>query len=320
MTPIKKIIEILKIKESIGNIEKKIIGISDIKDIKKNTIVYVRKELTKAITNKGDCFLISKKAKENLQVEKNKTYLVASEAEKSFIKLLDFFNPYKNKTNYKALNSKNGLLIGPNVICGENVTFKKNIHLMGNNFIGHKCTIGNNVTLHPGVIVYDDCIIGNDVTIYANSVIGKDGFGYEFLGDKWTKIPQIGNVIIEDNVEIGSNTCVDRSTIGSTLIKEGTKIDNLVQIAHNVKIGRDTIIAGQTGIAGSAQIGNNVILAGNSKIADHCVLEDHITVGIGGTSYSKSKFKANTKWLGVPLRPMRAQLRIDNLLTRFLKK
>jgi UDP-3-O-[3-hydroxymyristoyl] glucosamine N-acyltransferase len=157
--------------------------------------------------------------------------------------------------------------IGPNVIIGDNCK------LFPNTYIGDDAKLGNNVVLYPGVKVYFDCVIGNDVIIHSGTVIGSDGFGFAPVGDgTYNKISQIGNVVIEDNVEIGSNTTVDRATMGSTIIRKGVKLDNLIQIAHNVEIGANTVIAAQTGISGSTKIGENAILGGQVGIAGHLTI------------------------------------------------
>ena len=135
--------------------------------------------------------------------------------------------------------------------------------------------IGDNCLLHPGVKIYYDCVIGKNVTIHAGTVIGGDGFGFAPQADgTFKKVPQIGNVIIEDNVEIGSNATIDRATIGSTIIKAGAKLDNLIQIAHNVEVGNNTVIAAQAGVSGSTKIGNNVMIGGQAGVVGHITIVD----------------------------------------------
>src|SRR6201992_2495931 len=147
--------------------------------------------------------------------------------------------------------------IGPNVKVGNNCKIYPNC------FIADDVILGDNVTLFPGVKIYFDCVLGHNVIIHSGTVIGADGFGFAPVGDgTYNKISQIGNVVIEDNVEIGSNTTVDRATMGSTIIRKGVKLDNLIQIAHNVEIGANTVVAAQTGISGSTKIGENCIIGG----------------------------------------------------------
>lgn len=183
---------------------------------------------------------------------------------------------------------KNGAKIGKGCYIGANVYVDNGVR------IGDYCTIEHNVVL------YRNTIIGNYVTIGANSVIGKEGFGYVKFSKKYRRIPHIGDVIIKDYVEIGASVCIDRATIGNTTIGEGTKIDNLVHIAHNVHIGKDCLIMGQCGIAGSSVIGDNVILCGQSGVSDHLKIGDNVVVfaksGVFSNLVSKKKYS------GIPAR------------------
>ena len=141
--------------------------------------------------------------------------------------------------------------------------------------MGNNVRISDNTVLYAGVKIYNDCIIGKNVTIHAGAVIGGDGFGFAPQADgSYKKIPQIGNVVIEDFVEIGCNTCIDRATIGSTIIHNGAKLDNLIQIAHNVEIGNNTVIAAQAGVSGSTKVGNNVMVGGQAGIVGHLHIAD----------------------------------------------
>ena len=154
--------------------------------------------------------------------------------------------------------------------------------------IGKNVTIGCDCTIYPGVVIYKDCVIGNNVVIHANSVIGSDGFGHAPQADGTFKsIPQLGNVVIEDDVSIGSNTTIDRATMGSTIIRKGVKIDNLVQIAHNVEIGSNTAIAAQTGISGSTKVGENCLIAGQVGVAGHITIAPK-TIVTGQSGVTKS--------------------------------
>jgi UDP-3-O-[3-hydroxymyristoyl] glucosamine N-acyltransferase len=176
--------------------------------------------------------------------------------------------------------------VGPDVYIGacavvsENAVVGDGCSIHPQVFIGENVTIGKNCTLHPGVKVYRDCVIGNDCIIHAGAVIGADGFGFAPVSDaNFMKIPQIGNVIIEDNVEIGSNTCVDRATMGSTVIRRGVKLDNLIQVGHNVEIGENTVIAAQSGLAGSTRVGRNCMFGGQVGLAGHLSIADGVRIG-----------------------------------------
>lgn len=164
----------------------------------------------------------------------------------------------------------------------------KNSQIYDRVSIGKNVTIGCDCTIYPGVVIYKDCIIGNNVVIHANSVIGSDGFGHAPQADGTFKsIPQLGNVVIEDDVSIGSNTTIDRATMGSTIIRKGVKIDNLVQIAHNVEIGSNTAIAAQTGISGSTKVGENCLIAGQVGVAGHITIAPK-TIVTGQSGVTKS--------------------------------
>lgn len=165
--------------------------------------------------------------------------------------------------------------VGAFAVISENVQLGEQVKIYPNVFIGENVQIGNNVTIHPGVVIYFDCKIGNNVTIHAGTIIGSDGFGFAPKADgSFQKVPQLGNVIIEDNVEIGSNTTIDRATIGSTIIRQGVKLDNLIQVAHNAEVGNNTVIAAQTGISGSTKIGKNVMVGGQVGFAGHISIAD----------------------------------------------
>lgn len=165
--------------------------------------------------------------------------------------------------------------VGAFTYVGENVQIGNNVKLFPGVYLGNNVRISDNTVLYAGVKIYNDCIIGKNVTIHAGAVIGADGFGFAPQANgTYKKIPQIGNVIIEDFVEIGCNTCVDRATIGSTIIRTGAKLDNLIQIAHNVEIGSNTVIAAQAGISGSTKVGNNVVVGGQAGIVGHLHIAD----------------------------------------------
>lgn len=174
--------------------------------------------------------------------------------------------------------------------------------------IGENSKVGSNCTIYPNVSIYHDCVVGNNVIIHSGAVIGADGFGFAPAGDSYDKIPQIGIVTIEDNVEIGANTCIDRSTMGSTIIHKNVKLDNLIQIAHNVEIGEASAFAAQTGIAGSAKIGKHCIIGGQGAVAGHITVGDGVMVGAqSGVSHS---LKGGQIVLGSPAIPFGEEKRL----------
>ncbi|MGC4231520.1 MAG: UDP-3-O-(3-hydroxymyristoyl)glucosamine N-acyltransferase [Niabella sp.] len=167
------------------------------------------------------------------------------------------------------------VFIGAFAYLGENVKVGEGSKIYPGVFLGDHVVVGKNTTLHPGVKILHSCQVGNNVTIHAGTVIGSDGFGFAPQADgSFSKVPQIGNVVIEDDVEIGANSTIDRATIGSTIIKKGAKLDNLIQIAHNVEIGYSTVVAAQAGISGSTKVGNGVMIGGQAGIVGHLHIGD----------------------------------------------
>jgi UDP-3-O-[3-hydroxymyristoyl] glucosamine N-acyltransferase len=188
------------------------------------------------------------------------------------------------------------IFIGAFAYLGKNVVVGNGSKIYPQVFLGENVIIGQNCVIHPGVKIYHGCIIGNNVVIHAGTVIGGDGFGFAPQPDgSFKKVPQIGNVVVEDGVEIGANAAIDRATIGSTLIKSGAKLDNLLQIAHNVEVGHNTVIAAQVGISGSTKIGSNVQIGGQAGIVGHIQIGDGAKInGQSGVSKSIEAGKAVT--------------------------
>ncbi len=189
-------------------------------------------------------------------------------------------------------------VVGSDVSIGRGTTVESGVHLGDGVTIGEDCLIG------PNVVMYRQTHLGDRVRIHGGSVIGGDGFGYVFHDGRHVKVPQVGNVIIEDDVEIGCNVCVDRATIGSTIIKRGTKIDNLVQIAHNDRIGQHVIMTGQVGLSGSVTIGNYAVLGGKAGVVDHVTIGERAQIGAASV-VTKSVAAGEIVW-GYPARPIRS--------------
>jgi len=215
------------------------------------------------------------------------TLVRVDDAYSGFAKLLEIFQnrkKEKRKTSYKARVSRKAtigknVLIGDFVVIGDFTTIGDNVTIYHNTTIFENCTIGSNVLIYSNVSIMDHTVIGNNCMIQAGAVIGSDGFGFAPCKEGgYTKIPQTGNVLLEDDVEIGANTCIDRATIGSTIIKKGTKIDNMVQVAHNCEIGENSVIAGQCGFAGSTKIGNNAMMGGQVGIAGHLKVGNNVKI------------------------------------------
>ncbi len=207
----------------------------------------------------------------------------------------------------------------PNVSLGTAVIIGKRSRILSGVYLGDNVEIGEDTIIHPNCVVYHNCRIGSRCIIHANTVIGSDGFGYAHTkSGEHVKIEQTGNVIIEDDVEIGSNTSIDRATFTSTIIRRGTKIDNLVHIAHNVEVGEHSIIAGQTGIAGSTVLGRNVVMAAQSGATGHIRIADFTTIAARG-GVTKNTEQGKT-YAGFPLLEHRAWLRFQAKLARLGKE
>lgn len=204
--------------------------------------------------------------------------------------------------------------IGPHCTIGERVTIGANVVLQSGNFVGDDSTLGDGTNLFPNVTIYHRSQIGKRVRIHSGAVIGSDGFGYVFDTSFHRKVPQIGNVVIGDDVEIGANTTIDRAALGSTVVGKGTKIDNLVQVGHNVEVGEHCIFCAQVGISGSTKIGNYTVLAGQVGLAGHLKIGNKVTIG------SKAGVMHNIPdgetWLGTPAQPDKQAKRVMIALQR----
>lgn len=243
----------------------------------------------------------------------------------AYAKIIELFYPQ----NHTCEGISDDVSFGENVQIQDNVTIKSKV-VLGNNVligqntfihpgvkIGDNCKIGDDCILYPNVVIYSNVIIGKGVIIHAGTIIGGDGFGYAQDGDKSYKIPQVGGVIIEDNVEIGCNTTIDRGALGNTIIGEGTKIDNLVQIAHNVVLGNNCIIVAQAAIAGSTKMGNGVALGGQSAVAGHIKVGDYVK--LAAKSGLTKDTPSNTTWGGMIGKPIN-EWRKREIATRNLPK
>jgi UDP-3-O-[3-hydroxymyristoyl] glucosamine N-acyltransferase len=237
----------------------------------------------------------------------------------SFLKLLEKFDKQIESESPGISDNcfiDSGTEIGKNIYLGNFSSIGKNCKIGANTKIYSNCSIendvviGDNCIIYPNVVIYRSCIINNNVIIHSGTVIGSDGLGFaKQEDDTYKKIPQTGNVIIEDNVEIGSNTCIDRATIGETRICKGVKLDNQIQIAHNVIIGEDTIIAAQVGIAGSTKIGRRCMIGGQAGIVGHLTICDDVIIG-SSVGVSKSIDKPGI-YTGYRARPHREDMKLE---------
>jgi UDP-3-O-[3-hydroxymyristoyl] glucosamine N-acyltransferase len=224
----------------------------------------------------------------------NTTLIRVEDAYGAFSKILEFYNQVKNNkvgievpcVLSESAKHGNNFYLGSFSYVGENVIIGDNVKIYPNSFIGDNVIIGDNSIIFAGAKVHSETEIGKNCHIYSGTIIGADGFGFAPNADgTYSKIPQIGNVIIEDNVDIGACTTIDRATMGSTIIRKGVKLDNQIQIAHNVEIGENTVIAAQTGVAGTTKIGKNCMIGGQVGIAGHLNIGDNVRIqaqsGIG---------------------------------------
>ena len=222
------------------------------------------------------------------------TLIKVDDEYQAFSKLLEYYNQVKLMKSgieqpsviSEGVQYGDDLYLGSFCYLGQNVKIGNNVKIYPNSFIGDNVVIGDNCVFFAGVRIYSETEIGNNVTIHSGTIIGSDGFGFAPQEDgTYKKVPQIGNVIIEDDVEIGSCSTVDRATLGSTVIKKGAKLDNQIQVAHNVEIGENTVIASQTGIAGSTKIGKNCMIGGQVGIVGHIIIGNNVKIqaqsGIG---------------------------------------
>jgi UDP-3-O-[3-hydroxymyristoyl] glucosamine N-acyltransferase len=227
------------------------------------------------------------------------------EAFASLLRLVDQARPRKKGIHNTAIietTAKIGsdVFIGPYTYIGENCVIGDGCSVYPQVYIGDNTKLGNNCIINPGVKIYHDCVIGEGCIIHAGTVIGSDGFGFAPQSDnEFMKIPQLGNVILEDHVEIGANVTIDRATMGSTLIRKGVKLDNLIQIAHNVEVGENSVMAAQTGISGSTKVGKNCMFGGQVGLAGHLKIANGTKIGAQGGILGDVK-EENTAIIGSP--------------------
>lgn len=295
-----------------GNPEVKVHFVSKIEEGKKGTLSFLANpKYTKYIYSTQASIVIVQNDFEPDQ-ELNTTLIRVDDAYSGFAKLLEFYNEFKlNKSGIseKASISEHAIIgkdvyIGDFAVISENVIIGDGSKIYPQVFIGENTKIGENTTLFAGCKIYPETVIGNACNIHSGAVIGSDGFGFApQTTNDYIKIAQIGNVIIEDHVEVGANTTIDRATLGSTIIRKGVKLDNLIQVAHNVEIGENTVIAAQTGISGSTKIGKNCLFGGQIGLAGHLEIADDVKIqaqsGIGKSIKKQGEVVQGTPAFGI---------------------
>ncbi len=229
--------------------------------------------------------------------------------------LAKYFDPNEKKVGHESTAAiHHTAQIGENVYIGHHVTIEENVkignnvHIESGSFIGKNVNIDQNTKIYANVTLYSGTVVGKNCIFHSGTVIGSDGFGFAPVGGRYVKIPQVGIVTIEDDVEIGANCAIDRATMGSTLIKRGTKLDNLVQIAHNVELGTDIVIASQTGIAGSTKVGNNSVFGGQVGVVGHITIAPNTSVG-AQAGITQSVQSEGQKISGTPATDVNSYLR-----------
>ncbi len=277
-----------------GNSEEKVSELAKIEEAKKGSLTFLANPKYEPFiyTTAASITIVRK----DFIAEKSitSTLIRVNDPYKSFSTILEYYDKVKNNKIgrehpiYVANSAKigTGEYIGAFTYIGENVTLGNNVKIYPNSYIGDNVSIGDDTTIYAGVKIYSETIIGKGCKIHSGTVVGSDGFG--FAPDEngvYGAIPQIGNVIVEDYVDIGANSTIDRATLGSTILKKGVKLDNQIQIAHNVEIGENTVIASQTGIAGSAKIGESCLIGGQVGIVGHITIGNNVRIqaqsGIG---------------------------------------
>ena len=301
-----------------GNPEATVVSFARIESGKPGTISFFAnpKYEQYVYTSKADIIIVNKTFEPKEPV--SATMVRVDDAYAAVATLLDYvtarkrsYKRYRGCRSRVRWSSKIGkkVYIGDFAYVGKNARIGDYTKVYEHVFIGDGVKLGSHCIIYPGVRIYPGMEIGDNVIIHANAVIGSDGFGFAPLEDgTWKKIEHTGNVIIEDDVEIGANVCVDKSQMGSTVIRKGTKIDNLCQVAHNVEIGRNTVMAAQTGIAGSAKLGEHCIVGGQVGIAGHITLADNTTVAAQSGVLGNVKEEGKVL-MGTPAFPLKQFLR-----------
>ncbi len=290
-----------------GNEDQLVSTFSKIEEAKQGslTFLYNPKYSEFIYTTQASIVLIN----DSLELKKHvaPTLVRVPNAYEALAKLLQLYDQYRPKKSgiqqpsaiHATASLGDDVYVGTFVSIGENVKIGKNVKIHPNTTIADNVSIGDDCILYSGVHIYEGTRIGKRCIIHSGAVLGADGFGFaEMTSGSYTKIPQIGIVIVEDDVEIGANTAIDRSTMGSTVIKSGTKIDNLVQIGHNVEVGEHTVLCGQVGIAGSTKVGNNVVMGGQVGVSGHIKIGDNVK--IGAQSGIPASIKDNHLVMGSP--------------------
>lgn len=299
--------------EVVGNPTVSVSGLSKIEEGSEGTLAFLSnpKYEEYIYTTGASICIVNNTFTPSKSLPSTLTLVKVDDAYSCFAKLLEFYDQMRKKQPKiespsfiaETATIGNDLYLGAFGYIGEGSKIGNNVVIYPHVYIGENVTIGDNCVLHPGATIYAECVLGNNCIIHAGTIIGADGFGFApNENGEYSKIPQIGNVVIEDNVEIGSNCTIDRATMGSTVIRKGVKLDNLIQIAHNVEIGENTVMAAQVGVAGSAKIGKNVMVGGQAGISGHLQIADGTKI-VAQSGVPSTVKKADTL-MGSPAIPL----------------
>ena len=295
-----------------GNGDESIESVAELDAAGPGDLTYVESRLVDRMSSsRASCVLITKNdfvASDFL----GKTAIVVANPKASFVRAAEWIVPRTSPVpgvHPTAILGNNVQLddavhIGAYTVIGDDVTVGTRSAIYPGCYIGRNCRIGSECTIHANVVLYDGVEIGDRVTLHAGVIIGSDGFGYVRDGDEYIKFPQLGRLTIQDDVEIGANSTVDRGSLGTTIIEQGTKLDNLVHVAHNVRIGSRTVIAAQTGVSGSCDIGDDAVIAGQVGVADHVRIDSGAIVGAQCGIPSRKRIRAGKVFWGTPARPL----------------
>jgi UDP-3-O-[3-hydroxymyristoyl] glucosamine N-acyltransferase len=296
-------------------------ALSPINDIKVDSLIFAdgTDYLKQAENSEATAILVSEHV-----TESNKPLIQVTNPFQSFAHLLKHFYPTPKPTPGihptaildDDVTLGNNISIGPYTVIESGSSIHDNCVIKGHVHIGHHVSIGCDSVIHPHVTIYDYSKLGERVTVHASSVIGSDGFGYTAENGQHVKMPHVGRVVIQNDVEIGASTIIDRASIGETVIGEGTKIDNLVQVAHSVKLGKHNILCAFTGIAGSTQSGDHVIFAAGVGVSDHVRIDDDVILGARAGVPPKKHLKKGLIYLGTPARPREKAIEHEMSTTR----
>jgi UDP-3-O-[3-hydroxymyristoyl] glucosamine N-acyltransferase len=308
----------------IGNENETFIGVSKIDQSLAGSLSFVANPKYEGFISETSAKVILVAKDKGFSLPDSKIFIEVTDPYLAFCEVLNkYFNPALERVGISPRASVHeDANIGENVYLGENVVIEsgavigQNSKIFPNSYIGSNVQIGSNCLVYAGVFIYHDCSIGNEVIIHSGTVVGSDGFGHAPKADgTYVKIPQIGNVVIEDRVEIGSNCSIDRATLGSTIIRSGVKLDNLIQVAHNVEIGANTVIASQSGISGSTILGSNCVIGGQVGFAGHLKIANGTQVG-AQSGLGKNVDEENQRLFGTPVMPLKDALRTHVIIRK----